>query len=297
MANAVDGTVNPDGQQPSGQTTDNVPNTQTDANRGDNRGVDGVNGGQSAARKFEYSEDRSDWTPRHRLNEESGKRTRAEQERDALKGQLEAEQRRTRALAGVETPSNEQVEEAEVRERFYKMFPHMKSFENITPEQLQDVLDAAASARTTTETTWARHTAEVFSTLESEVAEGLGVDALTPKQKERLQNAYRQEVAKAVAARERAYKAGDTGYDASSDALAQFERGDKESIQAFAKDYLGDWLEPAKRSVSRATLQRQRPVPRGERSRAQVTQGVPEIDYNNEDAFKKALIDARRGGA
>jgi hypothetical protein len=39
-----------------------------------------------------------------------------------------------------------------------------------------------------------------------------------------------------------------------------------------------------------------RPVPSGGRTRQSLTQTAPQIDYNDEDAFKKALLAARQGG-
>ncbi len=89
------------------------PNTGTGPISGGNPPAQGT----QAARKFEYNEDRTDWTPRHRLNEESGKRTAAEQRVAALEAQLASEQKRTRALAGVEPTDPKAAEQQEVDRR------------------------------------------------------------------------------------------------------------------------------------------------------------------------------------
>jgi hypothetical protein len=87
------------------------------------------------------------------------------------------------------------------------------------------------------------------------------------------------------------------GHDASNDFMSRHERGDKSLIKQFAKEYVGDWFEPARRQVTSQAVRRgARPVPNGSRSGQPVTK-TPAIDYNNEDAFKKALIEARRGSS
>lgn len=297
MATNADGTQNPDGQQSqSGQNGDTTTQNRNGGNPADTNGggQGGQNNQQQQPRKFEYSEDRSDWAPRHRLNEESGKRTKAEERAAAAEARAEAAEKRVKALAGVETPGADEVEEQQVRERLYKMFPQMQALEGLTAEQLQEVLAAAQGARQTTQTTWERHAETVLSDIEEQLSDALGQDKLTERQQKGVRRAYREEIAAAVAARRAAHERGDTSYDAASDALSKHERGDKAFLKTFVEEYVADWFEPAKRSVTQRTVSRlNRPVPRNERGRTITASQPPEIDYNNEDAFKKAIREAR----
>jgi len=166
-----------------------------------------------------------------------------------------------------------------------EMFPGLKALDKLTPEQLQEVLDAAGSARSTTQHHWERHADTMLTDLDAEVADALGVEKLTPTQSKRLRSAYREEAIAAAAARE-------AGGEAKGDFLDRHEKGDKSLLKEFAEAFLKDWMEPAKRQVTAGVVRRSRPVPNGQRTSAVVTK-MPEIDYNNEDAFKKALSEAR----
>ena len=103
MALENSGTPNPDSQ--SGAGNGNSQQQPTDGNRADtNREGQQQNQGDNK-KVFTYQEDRTDWTPRHRLNEESSKRQTAEQKLAAAQAELEAERKRTRALAGLYPPA------------------------------------------------------------------------------------------------------------------------------------------------------------------------------------------------
>ena len=247
---------------------------------------------------YSFKEDRSDWIPRTRLNETSGKLTAAEQRAVAAEAALEQERKRTRALAGVEQLDPKTAEAEEIKSALYKMLPHLEALEGLTKEQLQQVFQAATSAQSTARASWERHATGMLNDLDSEASEILGVEKLSATQQKRLRSAYRDEAVVAMAAREEQFERGERktletlGSD--NDFIARHERGDKALIKEFVKAYLDDWYEPARRSVTTAQARRQmRPVPRGERQRVSLTQGPPKIDYNDPDAFKKALIAAR----
>ena len=125
----------------------------------------------------------------------------------------------------------------------------------------------------------------------------MNVEKLSEPQVKRLHRAFKEEAREQATARAKAERAEDTTYDYNNDFVARYERGDKKLLQEFAKAFLDEWGIPARRSVSASVVGRQnRPVPRGERNRSMQTQGPPKINYNDEDAFKAAMVTARQGG-
>jgi hypothetical protein len=250
----------------------------------DNGGVADGKGTQTP-KVFTFKEDRTDWVPRHRITETGQKLTAAEQRALKAEQDLATERARVQALVGA-TPKDDQTKQTdEIRELLQGMFPQLKELEKLTAGQLQKVLDAASGAEATTQAHWNRVAAEMLSTLDEQFADEIGVEKLTDSQQRRIRNAYRAEAEAAVEARKQ-------GADPTGDFLDRHERGDKTLVAEFLKGYLGDFFEPAKRAVTSAAVRRQRPTPNGERTRMTVTK-APEIDYNNEDAFKKALTEAR----
>jgi hypothetical protein len=254
-------------------------------------------GDGSGEKSFSYKEDRSDWIPRHRLTETSGKVTAAERRAQELETALEQERQRVRALSGVEPKDPKDAEAEELREALYKLVPALKNLEGLTPDQLEEIREAASAARETSVSTWERHAETMVGDLEAELAEKLGVDKLTPTQSRRIRNAYREEAQEAYHARTVAAQRGERQtlktLASDTDFLARHERGDKALLKEFSKAFLDDWYEPARRSATAAIERRNRPVPRGERTRTPVTSKMPEVDLSNDDAFRKAMRDAR----
>lgn len=249
------------------------------------------------AKQFTYTEDRTDWIPRHRLNETSGKLTKAEERALAAETALATEQKRVRALSGLDNPSPEEAETQQIKDRLYTMFPHLKALEGFSAEQLDRVFEAAEAAQGTAAASWERHAETIFADVEAEVADALGLDKLTETQIKRIRREFRDQAQEALQARPRDQR-GKPVDPTRNDFLSRYERGDKTLITEFVKSFLNDWYEPARRSVTRGVVNRQsRPVPRGERTRNTPVSGPPQIDYNNEDAFKKALTEARNSGA
>lgn len=288
MANENGGAANPAGEQPAGQGGNTSETTTTTQSGGGQQPVGGQPGGGSE-KSYSFKEDRTDWVPRSRLNETS---TKLQREIDALKTQFGEQTERVKQVFGV--GSNPEAEEAQkIREALYQLSPGLKHLDNLSEDQLQAVLDAAQQAQSSTQNYWDRHTTTMQDDLKGEVASQLGVEKLTETQTKRLLGAYRDEVVGAWRAREAAVKRGDS-IDP-NDAVGRHERGDKTLIKEFAKAFLEDFFVPARRSVQAQNQQRFRPVPRGERTRQTVTK-PPEINYNDEDAFKKALLEARSGG-
>lgn len=262
--------------------------------------VAGAGGAGAGEKTFSFKEDRSDWIPRNRLNEVSGKFTEAEKRALKAEADLESERKRTRALAGLEPEDPKAKDTEEIKAALLGMFPGLSAIQNLTPDQLQEVMEAAQTARNSSQSSWARHAATMLNDLESDVAQQIGaVDGkLTPTQKRNLQRSYREEAQQSVIERQAAMKRGEREtletLPSDNDFLARHEAGDKTLLKEFAKAFLGDWFEPARRSVTAQQARRSmRPVPRGERSRQIPAAGAPKVDLNNKDDFKKALLAAR----
>jgi hypothetical protein len=300
---------NNDGGQHNGAPAGNTgvaDNNNAGAGGGNNGGlpngfkvVDGNIVNAAGKRLHFYEEDRTDFVPRTRLNGENPqfkqRLTAAEQRAVAAEQALEAERKRVRALAGLETPSTEDAQRGEVKKLILEMFPELGEISSLK-EQNQTALSQAQAAQVAH---WERHSHGMIAELEQEVASVLGVEKLSAKQSKQLRQAYIAEAQDAV--NERFVNVGGQwylkdGYDFSSDFMSRHEAGDKALIKEFAKGFVGEWFEPARRQVTSQAVRRfGRAVPSGARSGQPVTK-TPAIDYNDENAFKKALLDARRGG-
>jgi hypothetical protein len=276
---------------PAGQTAGGGDTNQTQTQHPSAGGQTAVAGAGGTGSQFTYKEDRSDWVPRHRINELSERNRQYEARLKAIEeGQTSRNAEIARAL-GVNVPSEEEREAEELRKTLYKLVPGLENLEKLDLSKLEQIEAAAAGASETTVRHWERHAEATFNELEAEVASALGLEELTPSQVKKLRRAYQEEARVAAmqrqAAEERGLPADPKNF------LTRHERGDKTLIKEFAKEWLNDWAEPARRQSAAQVARRNRPVPGGERTRTMATSKLPEVDYNDEDAFKKALVDAR----
>ena len=191
---------------------------------------------------------------------------------------LEAERRRVRALAGVETLSPEDAEAQAIRERFAQIYPELAGLtaEDITA--LRELRTSKQDIDTAVRNHWDRHVASVTSQLEDLVADAIGVD-LTDRQKRNLLAAYAHQVQN------------------DPEFAEAYERGDKAHLEQFVKDFVDDWFKPAQRRVTANELDRQRRVPSG-RDRSVAQQPEKKIDVTNNDAVNDLLVEGfkSRGG-
>lgn len=298
MANG-DGAQNPNGGQPGGQNDGQQPQQPQNPTGGGQQPQGQQPGAAAIAEKtYSYREDRTDWVPRHRLNELSGGKTKAEQERDTARAELETERKRVQALSGVTPQDPKAAEQTAIRDAIMQLVPEIGLLKGMTKEQLEEILDAAKTARTSTQATWERHATTMLNDLDAEAGKILGTDKLSATQQSRLRSAYRDEARQAMAERQEQKERGErrsldtTAQD--NDFVARHERGDKTLIKEFVKAFLDDFYEPARRQVTAQQARRQfRPTPRGERVRTPLTAGAQPVDLNNEAEFKKALLSAR----
>jgi hypothetical protein len=253
---AQGGKETPAGAQP-GQAAQSTTPGQTPASTQANRGDDSQQRGLIAD-----------------LQKERQARQRLEQQFAQLQGNLDAERRRVQALAGVNPKSAEEVELDTIRERIVKMFPALG---RLTEEQLDEfaaLKNNAASVEEATQHHWTVHSRGMLGNLYESVAKEVGSD-LTERQKNAIGRAY-------LAAAE-----------SNPEFLARHESGDPKLIEEFAKAWIDDWFEPARKAVVQTEARRFRPVPGG-RDRTVQTTPAKAIDFKNAKAVEDAMVESYR---
>ena len=185
-------------------------------------------------------------------------------------------QRRVAALAGVNTPSAEEAEIEQVRAQFARIFPGLAKLTDAQIDKLlqtstrTDTMEAAAVHH------WESHGRAMVDSLTAEVSEALGGGELTERQTKALARAY---VAEA---------------ESDPEFLKRHERGDRALIKEFAKQWVEDWYEPARRRVTADAVNQQRRVPSG-RDRNVSATPPKAIDFKNPKAVEDAMVESFRG--
>ena len=208
------------------------------------------------------------------LQAERKARQQYEQQYGTTKAELEQERKRIQALVGVNTPSAEVQEEELIRANFSKLYPHLGGLtaEDITA--LRELRDSKSQMEAATSAMW-RDKARLMSTaVEGHIAKELGGE-LTPRQISRIRAAYVQAA------------------EASPEFLARHEAGDLKLAEEFAKEFLEDWFEPAKRKATQQQISQFRRVPSG-KDRSTVGTAAPKIDINDSKAVEDFLVAGRK---
>jgi hypothetical protein len=211
------------------------------------------------------------------LQTERRKRQEYEQQVTASRAELEQERKRVQALAGLNVPSPQDVDDEQIRARLGKMGVPMFSDEDMAA--WREFRQTAAQMQETNSTIWRDKARQMTSAVESAVAKELGGEELTPRQQMAIRAAY-------VRAAED-----------SPEFLARHERGDLKLVQEFAKEWVEDWFEPIRRKQTQQQVDRFRPVP-GAKDRS--IPGVPgtKIDVTDPKAVENLLVSGfkERGG-
>ena len=213
------------------------------------------------------------------LQKERKARQAVEQEIARYKNELEGERRRVQALAGVAPRTTEDAEVEEIRARLAKIRPELA---DLTAEEIAEWREMAAERKTQAATAthyWATHGRTMVGAVQKEIATAYGGD-LSDRQRDAILRAY---VLRAQ---------GDPEF------LQRHEDGDQKLVKEFAKEWIEDWFEPARRRITASTINQHRPVPSG-KDRGLVTQGEKKIDVNDAKAVEDILVAGfrERGGA
>lgn len=239
--------------------------------------------------KFEYPEDRSKWVPHHVIEERARKAAeKAAKETEArFQAELDARDKRIRALAGVDPLDPKAEEDARVRAELERMYPQLGKLTPEKLEKLEALLANASGIEAATMSVHERHAESMVTAVESEVEEAVGKE-LTLKQRRTLRREY------ADAAEECQWlRQNDPNHDQRNDFLTRHDRGDKTLAKEVAEAFMKDWIEPVRRKVANDAANNRRPMPSGRRGQPMVSQPV-KVDLTKPGAFEEAMAAARR---
>jgi hypothetical protein len=141
-------------------------------------------------------------------------------------------------------------------------------------ETLQGLMENSQGVQEATQHHWQAHGRQMLGSLTEAVAEEIGGE-LTDRQKKALTRAY---VAEA---------------EANPEFLQRHEQGDPKLTQEFAKQWVEDWFEPARKQVITQEVARRRPVPNG-RDRNVQTTPPKKIDFKDPKAVEDAMVESFR---
>ncbi len=205
---------------------------------------------------------------------------RQEWERKATEREVElaSERRRVQALAGVNPLSPEEADAAKIRTRIKEIMGEDFGTGGLTKEEvaeLRELRSQAAELRASSEHHWQVHGQQMLSSVVSSIAKQLGGE-LSERQTTRIQRAYVQEA------------------ESNPEFLKRHEQGDPKLIEEFVKDFMDDFIEPARRLVTKNENDRMRRVP-GSRDRSVVGTSGKKVDLSTDKGFADALVDSYKG--
>lgn len=209
------------------------------------------------------------------LQGERTKRQTLETQIAQAKADLEREQKRVRALSGLENKSPEEADDEQIKAALIKRFPWMAKLDDAKIDKILGVADKADSLEESNLRQWTNHANKMINGVEAGVAKEIGGE-LTDRQKTRLHTAYLHEA------------------QTNPEFYARHEAGDPKLIDEFVKDFIEDWFEPARRKVTQQEQQRQRRVP-GARDRSVAGAGGKKVDLLDDKAFGDAVVASYRG--
>lgn len=229
-----------------------------------------------------------DWEKRFKgiqgdLSKERKARQQYETDLKAARAEVAREQQRVRALSGVETLTPEDAELEEVRARASKALTPdwiLKQL-GLTKEEIEEMKAAKTDRARLADMEqhyWGKHGTAMVASVTKELSKEFGGD-LTKRQIDTITQAY-------------VFRA-----QQDPEFLKRHETGDETLITEFAKDWIEDWFEPARRKVTATEAGRFRPVPNG-KDRSIVNHGEKKIDVNDPKAVEDVLVAGfrERGG-
>ena len=207
------------------------------------------------------------------LAKERKQRQQYEQQARQFQTELDAERKRVQALAGLTPKSAGDAEAEAVRARFGELFPHLNG---LTAEDIADMKAAKedrARLHDMERNYWGKHGKAMVGDVAKELAVTFGGE-LTKRQTDQITQAY---VLRA---------------QADPEFLERHEAGDPALVKEFAKEWIEDWFEPAKRQAIKSQVGQFRPVPNGQ-VRNIVNHGEKKIDVTNNDQVMDFISQGR----
>jgi len=266
-AQNTDGQGNKPGDQQQQQQTQQPQNTQKPTVQ--QRTDAGQNNGQNDQNKGVLAD----------LQRERTKRQTLETQVATIQAQLQAEQRRVQALAGVTPQSEEDQVIEQAKERLLKMFPVLGKLDEKTLERMLGVASSADQLTEVTNHHWQSHGKAMHDRVADTVSAATGFD-LNDRQYRSLVRAYIAES------------------EENPEFLKRHMQGDSKLIEEFAKGWVEDWFEPSRRTALTQEVNRQKRVPNG-RDRNVTTTPPKKVDFKDSKAVEDALVESfkRHGGS
>lgn len=157
-------------------------------------GAPASTGAPAAAKAFSYAEDRSDWMPRHRYNEATGRAKEHEQRAENYRRMLEAG-------TGVKVPGYQPPQDPAIVEArallFDQLAPELKPLLKLTPEQIDKIISTvdefpkfAQSQAERTQQEWNGRGEQAINHICGLVAKEIGTETLTPFQQMTVGNGF-----------------------------------------------------------------------------------------------------------
>lgn len=209
------------------------------------------------------------------IQRERKARQEADRKLAELQGKFEAQEKRLRVLAGVEPVDEAAAEAAEIRAKFEKIYPAAKllSDEQLA-EKLQAILERDEREKSIEDRYWDDRAEQMTEAVLSAVAEELELENLSDRQIAKIRAAYAHRAA------------------TDPEFLRRHERGDKKLAAEFAKEFIEDWFEPARKKVTKSEVDRLRPVPGDGRTRHIGTKPPRKVDFKNEKDVQDAMVES-----
>ena len=210
------------------------------------------------------------------LQKERRARQEFERQSNTYKTQYETEQKRVRALSGVDPLNPAEVEAAEVRARFKQVVPREQLLEmlGLDEDDIQSLKGSRQSQAQLAEMEtqhWDRHGREMMGALTKEVLAELGGDKLTERQNRSLISSFVQ------------------ACNDNQELRTRYERGDTGVFKEFVSEWAEDWLKPAQRKAAAVDVNQRRPLPSGKDRSMPVSNGQ-KIDVTDDKAVADFLV-------
>lgn len=227
----------------------------------------------SAAKKYEYGEDRSNWVPPHVQRKYVDEVQRVRAEADVLRRQMAA-------LTGVQPPAAPRNPEFDqIRNQIYEVAPELgrlaklvdklEKLGEIEPDEIQAIRESQTQA-------WLAHGNQVLDAVEAELRSAYGGGEISPKALKQFQGFFVASVAN------------------DPELKARYEAGDPRLIKEFIADYKQGLLDPYHRSTTATTAPARAAaarLPRGGGSSAITPGPARTVKPSDGEAYHKAAFD------
>lgn len=214
------------------------------------------------------------------LQKERKARQEYERQANTYKTQYETEQKRVRALSGVDPLNPEETEAAEIRARFNKVMPRAELLAalGLDEDDIKSLKGSKQSQERQAELEtqhWERHGRDMMGAFQKEVLAELGGDKLTDRQTRSLISTFVQ------------------ACNDNPELKQRYERGDTSVFKEFTQEWVEDWLKPAQRKAAAVDVSRRQPLPSGKDRSMPVSQGK-KIDVTDNAAVEEFLAQSYR---